>query len=75
MEPAVTLLRRLLAHSSGKVVIVQTGFSTNLAALLDSKADAISPLDGLALAREKVELVVAMAGDFSGGPPRVQRAH
>jgi inosine-uridine nucleoside N-ribohydrolase len=69
VEPAVTLLRRLLARSTDKVVIVQTGFSTNLAALLDSKPDAISPLDGIALAREKVELVVAMAGDYSGGPP------
>jgi inosine-uridine nucleoside N-ribohydrolase len=69
VEPAPALLRRLLAHSAGKVIIVQTGFSTNLAALLDSKADAVSPLDGMALAREKVELVVAMAGDFSGGRP------
>ena len=68
-ESAVRVLRRLLAGSAEKVVIVQTGFSTNLAALLDSKSDDVSPLDGGALARQKVEMVAAMAGDFSGGGP------
>jgi inosine-uridine nucleoside N-ribohydrolase len=61
-EPAPTVLRRLLRNSAQKVVIVQTGFSTNLAALLNSP-------DGAALAREKVALVVAMAGNFTGGEP------
>jgi len=61
-EPAPALLRRLLAKAREKVVIVQTGFSTNLAALLDSS-------DGAALAKEKVALVVAMAGNFAGGEP------
>jgi inosine-uridine nucleoside N-ribohydrolase len=61
-ESAVVVLRRLLESSAEKVVIVQTGFSTNLAALLDSPG-------GMELARQKVELVVAMAGDFSGGHP------
>jgi inosine-uridine nucleoside N-ribohydrolase len=61
-EPAPALLRRLLANAREKVVIVQTGFSTNLAALLDSPG-------GAALVKEKVALVVAMAGDFSGGEP------
>lgn len=61
-EPAPTVLRRLLRGASDKVTIVQTGFSTNLAALLDSPED-------IALVREKVALVVAMAGDFSGGGP------
>jgi inosine-uridine nucleoside N-ribohydrolase len=68
-EPAVAVLRRLLAQSAEKVTIVQTGFSTNLAALLESKPDGISPLDGIVLARDKVALLVAMAGDFSGGGP------
>lgn len=68
-EPAVAVLRRLLARASEKVTIVQTGFSTNLAALLESKPDRLSPLDGMALARDKVALLVAMAGDFSGGGP------
>ena len=61
-EPAPALLRRLLENARAKVTIVQTGFSTNLAALLDSPG-------GAALAKEKVALVVAMAGDFSGGEP------
>jgi inosine-uridine nucleoside N-ribohydrolase len=61
-EPAPALLRRLLLNAREKVVIVQTGFSTNLAALLGSP-------DGAALAKEKVALVVAMAGDFAGGEP------
>jgi inosine-uridine nucleoside N-ribohydrolase len=59
-EPAPVLLRRLLAAAHEKVVIVQTGFSTNLAAILDSP-------EGVALAKEKVALVVAMAGNFTGG--------
>jgi inosine-uridine nucleoside N-ribohydrolase len=61
-EPAPALLRRLLASAREKVVIVQTGFSTNLAALLESPG-------GAALAKEKVALVVAMAGNFAGGEP------
>jgi len=61
-EPAPDLLRRLLQNATGKVVIVQTGFSTNLAALLDSPG-------GPALIREKVALVVAMAGNFADGAP------
>jgi len=61
-EPAPTVLRRLLRGSAQKVIIVQTGFSTNLAALLSSPG-------GAALAKEKVALVVAMAGNFTGGEP------
>jgi purine nucleosidase len=58
-EPAPALLRRLLENAHDKVIIVQTGFSTNLAALLDSPG-------GAALAKEKVALIVAMAGNFTG---------
>jgi inosine-uridine nucleoside N-ribohydrolase len=61
-EPAPALLRRLLSGAREKVAIVQTGFSTNLAALLESPG-------GAALAKEKVALVVAMAGNFAGGEP------
>jgi inosine-uridine nucleoside N-ribohydrolase len=61
-ESAPALLRRLLSNAREKVVIVQTGFSTNLAALLDSPED-------VALVKEKVALVVAMAGNFTGGEP------
>lgn len=61
-EPAPAVLRRLLSIAREKVIIVQTGFSTNLAALLDSPG-------GAALAKEKIALVVAMAGNFAGGEP------
>jgi inosine-uridine nucleoside N-ribohydrolase len=61
-EPAPAVLRRLLANAREKVVIVQTGFSTNLAALLDSP-------EGAALAKEKVALLVVMAGNFADGAP------
>jgi len=61
-EPAPVLLRRLLTNAREKVIVVQTGFSTNLAALLDSP-------DGAALAKEKVALLVAMAGNFADGAP------
>jgi len=53
---AVALLRRVLAEErDGSVVIVQVGFSTNLARLLDSD---------LELVRRKVKLLSVMAGNF-----------
>jgi inosine-uridine nucleoside N-ribohydrolase len=62
---ATTLLRRTLAaQSDGSVVIVQVGFSTNLAALLDTPPDEHSALDGRRLVAAKVKLVSAMAGAF-----------
>ena len=62
---AVPLLRQLLAGAEdGSVVIVQVGFFTNMADLLDSKGDASSPLDGRALVARKVRLLSIMGGDF-----------
>jgi inosine-uridine nucleoside N-ribohydrolase len=61
-EPAPAVLRRLLESATEKVSIVQVGFSTNLAALLDSDG-------GADLIRNKVALVVAMAGNFADGAP------
>src|SRR5205085_9973483 len=55
---AVALLRRMLAaEKDGSVVIVQVGFSTNLARLLDSPAD-------VELIKRKVKLLSVMAGNF-----------
>ncbi len=63
---ATAVLRKVLAgQPDGSVVIAQVGFSTNLARLLDSKADDVSPLDGKSLVRAKVRLLSAMAGSFS----------
>lgn len=62
---AVALLRKVLASQpDGSVVIVQVGFATNLARLLDSPADTISPLTGKELASKKIKLVSAMFGAF-----------
>jgi len=67
---AVTVLRKALAaEKDGTVVVVQVGFSTNLARLLDSKPDAASPLSGQELVKRKVRLLSAMAGRFPDGKP------
>ena len=64
-EDATDLYRRLLAQQpDGSVTIVTVGFMTNLANLLVSKPDRYSPLDGFALVRKKVKLLVSMAGHF-----------
>jgi len=58
---AVSVLRRALeAEKDGSVVIVQVGFSTNLAALLAADPQLVS---------RKVRLLSAMAGHFPQGPP------
>ena len=68
---AVTVLRRALANAKdGSVAIAQVGFSTNLANLLDSKADDISPLNGVDLVRKKAKLLSIMAGAFTKIPGR-----
>ncbi len=62
---AVGLLRKLLAAQHDEsVVIAQVGFSTNLARLLDSPGDAVSPLTGRKLVAKKVRLLSIMAGAF-----------
>lgn len=63
---AVTLLRQILADQpDGQVVLVQVGLGVNLARLLDSPPDAISPLDGRTLVQRKVRLLSVMAGAFT----------
>jgi len=62
---AVDLLRETLAAAADQsVVIVQVGFSTNLANLLRSEPDRHSPLTGTDLVKNKVRCVSAMAGAF-----------
>lgn len=64
-EDAVALLRTLLASAPDRsVAIVQVGFSTNLARLLDSRPDAASPLAGRELVDRKVRLLSLMGGAF-----------
>ncbi|WP_193211071.1 nucleoside hydrolase [Luteolibacter marinus] len=62
---AVGLLRKTLAgQEDGSVVMIQVGFFTNLARLLDSPPDGYSPLNGEDLVRKKVKLLSLMAGAF-----------
>jgi len=62
---AVTVLRQALAGQADQsVVMVQVGFSTNLARLLDSKPDTASTLSGMDLVRHKVRLLSLMGGAF-----------
>ncbi|MDY0166409.1 MAG: nucleoside hydrolase [Thermoguttaceae bacterium] len=69
---ATALLRRILAAQPDRsVVFVQVGFSTNLARLLDSPADDVSPLTGRELVAAKARLLSIMAGAFQ--PIRRQR--
>lgn len=70
---AVALLRKTLAaQPDGSVVMIQVGYSTNLARLLDSAGDPTSALNGADLVRRKVRLLSVMAGNFAasaaGGP-------
>lgn len=67
---AVRVLRQVLAkEQDGAVTLVQVGFFTNLARLLDSKPDEASPLDGRALVAKKVKLLSIMAGWYPNGAP------
>ena len=63
---ALPLLREILANQPDQsVVIVQGGFSTNLAQLLDTRADEHSDLEGVELISRKVKHISIMAGTFT----------
>jgi inosine-uridine nucleoside N-ribohydrolase len=64
-ESAVTVLRKALTECEDKAVICAVGPLTNVGALLKSKPDAISPLNGVQLMAEKCERLVLMAGQFT----------
>ncbi|KAK7757480.1 hypothetical protein SLS62_000495 [Diatrype stigma] len=66
----VALYRSLLASTEegrGGVTLISIGFLTNLAALLASPPDAISPLAGPALVAAKVAELVVMGGRYPSG--------
>jgi inosine-uridine nucleoside N-ribohydrolase len=66
---AVQLLRKTLAaEPDGAVSLIQVGFSTNLARLMESAPDGYSNLSGLELVKEKVRLLTVMAGNFGDSP-------
>lgn len=63
---ATRLLRTLLSREADHtVVIVQVGYFSNLAALLESQGDEISSLAGSELVRRKVARLSVMAGSFA----------
>ena len=64
-EDPVAMYRRLLAaEPDNSVVVVSVGFSGNLAALLASDGDDVSPLTGRELVARKVKYFSVMAGSF-----------
>ena len=64
-EDATVLYRKILAAAPDKsVAIVTVGFLTNMANLLQSGPDKFSPKSGKALIKQKVKLLVSMAGRF-----------
>lgn len=64
------LYRKLLAEAEdNSVVVVSVGFLTNLARLLDTPADEISPLTGKELIEKKVKMLSIMAGRFKDEVP------
>lgn len=65
---AVQLYRQVLAAQPDQAVtIVTVGYLTNLHHLLQSKPDAVSPLDGATLVRHKVKRLVCMGGQYPSG--------
>jgi hypothetical protein len=63
---AVQVMRQILAAAQEQsITIIQVGLAVNVADLLESPADEISPLQGTELVREKVKLLSIMAGAFN----------
>jgi inosine-uridine nucleoside N-ribohydrolase len=70
VSDAVERLRKTLAaEPDGAVTLIQVGFSTNLARLLDSAPDRNSNLSGMELVKKKVRLLTVMAGNFAAAKP------
>ncbi len=62
---AVKRIRKLLANEADKsVLLLQVGFFSNLAALLESEACQDSPLKGRELIERKVKRTIVMGGAF-----------
>lgn len=64
----MTVYRRVLAAAPDQnITIASIGFATNLAGLLQSPPDSISPLNGSQLVAAKVKRVVWMGGNYPVG--------
>jgi pyrimidine-specific ribonucleoside hydrolase len=65
---AVGIYRKILSSQpDSSVIIITVGFLTNMANLLKSVPDQISPLTGEELVMKKVKVLVSMAGTFPEG--------
>src|SRR3984957_6106193 len=70
VSDAVELLRKTLAgEQDGAVTLIQVGFSTNLARLMESPPDSFSNLSGMDLVKKKVRSLTVMAGNFAASEP------
>lgn len=65
-EAVAYLRKRLAAEPDNSVVLVQVGFFTNLARLLETQGDDISPLSGKELIVKKVKFLSLMAAAWDG---------
>lgn len=66
LPEATALYRKLLSESEdNSVIVVSVGFTTNLANLLDTKADEYSDLGGRDLVERKVKYLSIMGGFFA----------
>lgn len=65
---AVDLYRKILSESvDNSIIVVCIGYLTNLAALLQSKPDKYSEMNGRCLVEKKVKSLVVMGGQFPSG--------
>ncbi len=68
VSDALMLYRKILTSQPDQsVTIITVGFLTNLANLLNSVGDTVSPLSGIELVKRKVRNIVCMAGRFPTG--------
>jgi hypothetical protein len=68
-QSVVALYRKaLVAQPDNSVVMVETGYEENIDALLNSPADAISPLTGSQLIAAKVKVLEVMGGGYPSRP-------
>lgn len=67
LDPVSLYRSTLAAAPDGSVTIASIGFFENLSALLNSTADALSPLSGTELVRRKVARLVVMGGMYPAG--------
>ena len=66
--PSLLLRQTLSAAPDGSLVLVQVGYFSVFAALLDTPGDAISPLTGRELIKRKVKFLSIMGGGFKQTP-------